>query len=175
MIIDNFGVRTSSGNLYGFGGTGGGAYSTRAPDGFHFTCFSALYNPGWNSISQFSSEIFRIPQQQKSEMSSTSPGKDRDITKEYKPIFRYVIKFLTLSETLKLFRLNNTFASLRYDDFVLSYIRKQCVSSNDPKRMKYLSKVIKHLPKNLQESQNGMIENFTRHSKNLILNPNGER
>lgn len=83
---------------------------------------------------------------------TSSTERERDITKEYKPIFRYVIMFLTLSETLKLFRLNSTFASLRYDDYVLSYIRKQCVSSNDPKLMKYLSKVIKHLPKNLQES-----------------------
>lgn len=150
MIIDNFGVRTSLGNLYGYGGTGGGPYSTRAPDGYHFTCFAALYSPGWNSISQFAAEIFKIPEIEVGEIPPFQ--KERDFSKECKPIFRSIIKFLTLGEALKLFRLNSTFASLRYDDYVLSEIRKRCVSSNNPKLMKYLSKVIHHLPKNLQES-----------------------
>jgi len=41
MIIASFGVKTSLGNHYKYGGSGGNAYSMKAPEGFHFTCFSS--------------------------------------------------------------------------------------------------------------------------------------
>ena len=44
MAIYNFSVTTSLGNSYGYGGIGGDTYSVKAPEGFFFTCFGALYS-----------------------------------------------------------------------------------------------------------------------------------
>lgn len=60
MIIDNFGVLTSKGAKYNFGGTGGGPFEVHAPLGYHFTCFGALYTEGWGSISTFSADVHQI-------------------------------------------------------------------------------------------------------------------
>lgn len=61
MIIDNFGVKTNKGKHYGYGGTGGGVYSVKAPEGFYFSCFGGCFSPGWDSISSFSAEVKEMP------------------------------------------------------------------------------------------------------------------
>lgn len=61
MILDNFSILTSKGNLYSFGGIGGGEYFVNAPEGYHFTNFGGLYSEGWDSISSFSTDLASIP------------------------------------------------------------------------------------------------------------------
>ena len=55
--MDNFGVITSKGREFQFGGTGGGDYSMSAPKGYHFTNFGGQFSDGWDSVSCFSAEV----------------------------------------------------------------------------------------------------------------------
>ena len=62
LIIDCFGITTSLGQSFSFGGSGGAEFSYAAPEGFHFSVFGGVFSPKWGNISSFSANIHRIPE-----------------------------------------------------------------------------------------------------------------
>lgn len=170
MILDNFGIKTNKGNVYSYGGTGGGEYSLKAPEGFYFSCFGGYFSPGWDSLSSFTVEVKELPQ-------DDGENQRREHSyqlKSYKPAFRRLIDFLTTSEVTKFFRLNKDFARFRHDDYVLTRIGCRCVYSGVPRSIKYIKKMIKYCPKDEVNNVYEQIMNYLSLSQNFIKNPDGK-
>ena len=122
LIIDSFGITTSLGQSFSFGGSGGTEFSYVAPEGFHFSVFGGVFSPKWGNISSFSANIHRIPVilDEKNEQNMTNNTNTDTLSKvDYQqyllkpPVYRSLLAYLCIRDVSKIFLLSKSFSHIR--------------------------------------------------------------